>query len=87
MEDDGTRARLAITCMTLPQCDAYIGVCISRECVAHSAMPRPLEMMLSPDVLLSDGAIAPFRYGDHTGAVFELSDDARPISRSEPDRV
>jgi hypothetical protein len=44
-------------------------------------------MMLCPDVLFSDGAIAPFGDGHHTGTVGELPDDARPLSGPEPDRV
>jgi hypothetical protein len=44
-------------------------------------------MPLSPDVLLSDGAVAPFRDGHHAGAIRELTDDAGPLSGSELDRV
>ena len=44
-------------------------------------------MLLGPDVLLGDGAMAPLGYGHHTGTIFELPDDARPLSGPEPDRV
>jgi hypothetical protein len=44
-------------------------------------------MLLRPDVLLGDGAIVPLGYGHHTGTIFELPDDARPVAGPEPDRV
>jgi hypothetical protein len=45
------------------------------------------DLLLRPDVFLSDGTVAPLCHGHHAGTVLELTDDARPLSRSELDRV
>ena len=58
------------------------------DSVLHGAAGAgPLRWTLRPDVLLSDGAIVPLGYGHHTGTIFKLPDDARPLSGPEADRV
>src|SRR3954453_18094048 len=57
----------------------------------RAAVPRLRRIkpprLLKPDVLLGDGAVAPFRDGHHPATAFELPDHAGPLSGAEADRV
>ena len=48
---------------------------------------RAGHLLLRPDVFLCDGAVAPLGHRHHAGTVLELTDDARPLTRAELDRV
>src|SRR3954453_13556488 len=57
----------------------------------RAAVPRLRRIkpprLLKPDVLLGDGAVAPFRDGHHPATAFELPDHAGPLSGAEAGRV